>query len=84
MRQFSEACGAAMIVEKKVFDSLHSRPCAPLTEYLANVRVWHEPAERRCLHHGSFRRDNGHATDIAGRPNLTDPVEKGLVNINES
>jgi len=21
--------------------------------------------------HGSFRKDNGHATDIAGRPNLT-------------
>jgi hypothetical protein len=37
-------------------------------------RFWHEPAERRFPHHGSFRRDNGHATDIAGRRNLTEPV----------
>src|SRR5262245_38513290 len=36
-----------------------------------DVCNWQEPAERRCPHHGSFRRDNGHATDIAGQPNLT-------------
>jgi hypothetical protein len=32
--------------------------------------IWHEPADEDVRIHRSFRRDNGHAMDIAGRPNL--------------